>query len=133
MMLKIPEAFMRVRYDDDRHPQSTEFDFSKGANCQLFAYALLKHFGVNVPLLRSSQLWEDTERTDVVQDFEPLDLLLFNDKDTSWGAHMAVYLGDGQLIHLSKSAGLPEICRLSEILDRPKYKRLIGAKRVRTA
>lgn len=121
---------MGVRYDGDRHPQSAEFEPNKGANCQLFAYAVLKHFGVNMPPYRSSELWEDTENTIVVQSFEPLDLLLFNDNDTSRGAHIAVYVGDDQVLHLSKDVGAPEICRVSELLQRPKYRHLIGAKRV---
>jgi hypothetical protein len=27
------------------------------ANCQVFAYALLEHFGIAMPPLRSSELW----------------------------------------------------------------------------
>ena len=129
--LKIPEAFLKIRYDYDRHPQSAEFDFNQGANCQLFAYALLRHFGVAVPPFRSSQLWEDQASTRFVHDLEPLDLLLVNATNNSWGAHVAVYLGDNTAIHLSKKNGLPVICPLPELLLEPKYKVLIGAKRIK--
>lgn len=128
--LVIPNKFLHIRYDGERHPQSAKFDFDQGANCQLFAYALLRHFGLTVPPYRSSELWADEEHTRVVHDFEPLDLLLFTDNETAWGAHVAVYIGDGHLIHLSKDVGLPEVCSISELLKRPKYCRLLGARRV---
>ncbi len=123
---------MNITYEGDRHPQSAEFDFgNKGANCQLYAYALLKHFGVIVPPFRSSQLWEDKKHTKVVYDLEPLDLLLFNDTNDSWGAHVAVYIGEEMVIHLAKNIGLPDICPLQKMLLNPRYKVFIGAKRIK--
>ena len=129
MSLPIPEAFLKISYDFNRHPQSAEFDFNHGANCQLFAYALLRHFGVTIPPFRSSELWEDTESTQIVHELEPLDLLLFNDTHKSWGAHVAVYLGDNTVLHLSKKVGRPAICALPELQFEPKYRVFIGAKR----
>ena len=131
MSLCIPEEFLKISYDGNRHPQSAVFDFHQGENCQLFAYVLLKHFGVTIPPFRSSQLWEDTEFTQVVHELEPLDLLLLNDTPSSWGAHVAVDLGDHTVIHLSKKVGRPSICSLPELQLEPKYKVFIGAKRSR--
>ncbi len=133
MILDIPVEFMNISYDTRRHPQSAEFDFNKGANCQLYAYALLKHFGVTVPPFRSSQLWADKEHTQVVYDLRPLDLLLFNDTNNSWGAHVAVYIGEEMVIHLAKDIGLPDISPLRKILLNPKYKVFIGAKRIKNS
>jgi cell wall-associated NlpC family hydrolase len=95
---------------------------------------VLRHFGVIVPPFRSSQLWEDEEHTQVVKvkELEPLDLLLVNDTNNSWGAHVAVYLGDDMVIHLSKKNGGPSICPLNELRLEPKYKVFIGAKRIKT-
>ena len=132
MPLQVPAKFMSVPYDGNRHPQSAEFDFGKGANCQLWAYAVLKHFGVHVPPLRSSQLWEDKEPTEVARELRPLDLLLFNGKNDSWGAHVAIYLGDDAIAHLSKKNGLPAICTMEEMFADPKYTVLVGAKRIKT-
>jgi hypothetical protein len=131
MPIQVPLEFQCIPYDSTRHPQSAEFDFRKGANCQLWAYALLKHFGVEVPPFRSSELWEDQAFSDVVQEFAPLDLLLFNDTERSWGAHVAVYLGDGVVAHLSRQVGRPEICAVEEMLQNPKYQVLVGAKRIK--
>jgi len=132
MHIKIPPEFMNIPYDPDRYPQSAKFDFEKGANCQLWAYAILNHFGVQVPPLRSSELWKDEKATETVDDFKPLDILLFNDTDNPWGAHVAVYLGDNIVAHLSQKNGFPEICTVSDMLRRPKYKILIGAKRIKS-
>ena len=131
MPIAVPPEFQCIPYDSTRHPQSAEFDFSKGANCQLWAYALLKHFGLEVPPFRSSELWEDQEFSDTVHGFEPLDLMLFNDTANSWGAHVAVYLGDGVVAHLSRQIGLPEVCTIEEMLRNTKYRVLVGAKRIK--
>jgi hypothetical protein len=131
MPIEVPPAFRFVPYDCARHPRSATFDFRKGANCQLWAYALLKHFGTQVPPLRSSELWEDKELSDAVDAFEPLDLLLFNETESSWGGHVAVYLGDDVVAHLSRHIGLPEVCTLEDMLRAPKYRVLVGAKRIK--
>src|SRR5262245_37231187 len=131
MPIEVPPEFQSITYDSARHTPSAQFDFDKGANCQLWAYALLKHFGVEVPPFRSSELWEDRELSDAVKRFEPLDLLLFNETGSSWGAHVAVYLGDNVVAHLSKQVGRPEVCAIEEMLRTPKYRVLIGAKRIK--
>lgn len=92
---------------------------------------MLKHFGLDVPPIRSSELWADTEFSAAVREFEPLDLLLFNDTESSWGAHVAVYLGDGVVAHLSKQIGFPQVCTVEDMLRNPKYRVLIGTKRIK--
>jgi len=71
----IPAAFRSVPYDADRFGAR---DITDGANCQAFAYAVLRHFGRDVSDFRSSDLWEDTRQTERVAEPAPLDLLLFN-------------------------------------------------------
>jgi hypothetical protein len=133
MPIEVPSEFRCIPYDSDRHPGSEVFDVNKGANCQLWAYALLKHFGIEVPPFRSSELWEDTECSHAVQGLEPLDLLLFNATESSWGAHVAVYLGDDLVAHLSRHIGRPEVCALEQMLRNPKYRVLVGAKRIKAS
>jgi cell wall-associated NlpC family hydrolase len=130
-MVTIPSEFLSIPYDGERHPQAVTFDPSKGANCQLFAYAVLRHFRITVPHCRSGELWEDEEYTVKVEQLESLDLLLLNPTSDSWGAHVAVYLGDTQLIHLSKAIGVPAITSLEELQRIPRYLTLVGAKRVK--
>jgi len=104
---------------------------AQGANCQNFAYEILRHFGLDVPYLRSSNLWEDTEHTTIADEPRALDLLLFNRMEKPWGAHVALHVGDGQAIHLSKKIGSPVVWPFARFHEQPEYAVFIGAKRVK--
>ncbi|HXH80869.1 hypothetical protein [Nocardioides sp.] len=60
----------------------------------------------------------------------PLDVLLFNSAPTSWGAHVAVLMAEGQLLHLSRDVGRPAVWTWAEFATRPRYRCFLGAKRV---
>jgi hypothetical protein len=131
-MLRIPPSFMHVAYDGRRYPGAPGVKgIEGGANCQQFAYALLRHFGRKISDFRSSELWSDVADTERVEDLAPLDLLLFNDTDEAYGAHIAVYLGDGFAIHLARSVGKPAIWPVAAFQEKPEYRVFIGAKRTR--
>ena len=131
-MVRVPEHFLTVRYDGARFPGSPGVSgVAGGANCQQFAYELLRHFGFSVPNLRSSELWADTEHTFHTDSLEPFDLLLFSADGSAFGAHVGVYLGDGQVIHLWKEAGLPGVRDLAWFANTRRYRTLLGAKRCR--
>ena len=81
---------------------------------QLFFCARLgndtNYNGLFVPDLRSSELWADTEYSKLVtENYQPLDILFFHKKNDAYGAHVAVFLGDGKAIHNAKKIGLPVI------------------------
>src|SRR5881227_2037458 len=105
--LPIPGRFHHVRYNGAHYPGAAGVvGLDGGANCQQFAYELIRHFGFAPPDYRSSELWEDATHTQVVMgELEPCDLLLFNRTPAAWGAHVAVYLGGGQAVHLAKREG----------------------------
>ncbi len=131
-MLEIPAAFWHVPYVDARIPGVPEpEDLAARANCQLFAYQLLRYHGKHVPDFRSSELWTDDTYTMRVTSFEPLDLMLYNRTPEPWGAHVGVYVGDDQVIHLSKEIGRPVLFRCAEFATHARYACFIGAKRVR--
>lgn len=130
LLATLPARFRAVRYDGAKIPDG-DHDLSDGANCQRYAYAVLAHFGVEVAPWRSSELWADDALTEAVTVFEPLDLLLFNGTEEPFGAHVAVYAGAGQALHLAKSVGQPALWSLTEFAERPEYRVLIGGKRVR--
>ena len=90
---------------------------------------MLQHFGIAIPPFRSSELWADEELTRRVSDYRPHDLLLFNRTEDAWGAHVAVFVGDGKAIHLCASEGRPVIWRLEEFAMRAEYAVLLGGKR----
>jgi cell wall-associated NlpC family hydrolase len=131
-MLEIPPRFFDTTYDGTRYPGARGVSgLEDGANCQQFAYELLRHFGRKISDFRSSELWSDTTDTERVENLEPLDLLLFNNTDEAYGAHVAVYLGDGFAIHLAKSVGKPAIWPVAAFQEKPEYSVFIGAKRAR--
>src|SRR5262249_7240789 len=107
--LPIPARFHHVRYNAARYPGAEGVvGLDGGANCQQFAYELIRHFGFAPPAHRSSELWEDETHTQavVVGELAPCDLLLFNRMPAAWGAHVAVYLGGNLAIHLSQRVGV---------------------------
>ncbi len=125
---QIPARFRDVRYNGERPPLAGA-GFVDGANCQHFAYELLRQFGRDVPDLWSSDLWESPVSARVTAPFEPLDLLLFNRTSDPYGAHLAVYVGDNHAIHLSRKVGHPVAWRIEAFLALPEYAVLIGGKR----
>ena len=130
--ISIPLFFFNSYYDGSKYPGSLKCKgISKGANCQYFAYELLRYFGLEIPDFRSSNLWEDTITTKKVKRLLPLDIVLFNKDTESYGAHVGVYLGNDKIIHLSKEVGYPTIWDVKDFKKREKYKVFIGAKRIK--
>jgi cell wall-associated NlpC family hydrolase len=101
-----------------------------GANCQQFAYEVLRHFGLAPPDLRSSELWADTQATARVSVAQPLDLVLFNATDEAYGAHVGVWVNEGRVLHLCAEIGRPVVWEMTEFAKRQRYGVLIGVKRV---
>ena len=127
--VQIPSRFFQVRYNGAAHPLANVVGLSQGANCQRFVFELLKHFGYEIGPMRSSELWEDHTFTRRVRRMQPLDILMFNRNADAWGAHVALYLGGGRAIHLSKAVGKPVIWKLREFLKVDGCRLLVGIKR----
>ena len=136
ILARLPERFRHVPYAGERFPGSAAVarqpGLAAGANCQLFAYTVLDHFGLTVPPLRSSDLWLDTHGTSRVAVPAALDLLLFNRTSDPWGAHVGVWIGEDQILHLSAEIGHPAIWPMRHIVRRDRYRVLVGIKRVLT-
>ncbi|OAH12470.1 NlpC/P60 family protein [Streptomyces jeddahensis] len=134
MLDRLPASFWSVPYVGSRFPGSSAVarrpGLAAGANCQLFAYEVLRHFGLAPPDLRSSDLWSDTQATIRVAEAQPLDLLLFNATDDAYGAHVGVWAGGGQVLHLCAETGRPAVWTMTEFAERERYHVLIGIKRV---
>ena len=137
-MIELPDSFWEVRYVGARYPGSPAVlarpGLADGANCQLFAYEVLRHFGYDPPDLRSSELWHDARSTQCVPVPRPLDLVLVNVTRDPWGAHVGVWAGqhggEDKVLHLCAEAGRPALWTLAMFAARPSYRELIGYKRV---
>jgi hypothetical protein len=130
----LPADFRTVRYVGARFPgspaEAKRPGIADGANCQLFAYEVLKLCGLDPPALRSSELWADKESTSRVVTAQPLDLILVNATAESWGAHVGVWISDDQILHLCAEIGRPAVWRMDDFAARPRYRTLVGIKRV---
>ena len=126
----LPPTFRDVPWIEERFPGAPGVDgVEAGANCQVYAYAVLRHFGWQIPPLRSSELLADTTATVCVTGPpEPLDLMLFGKRADAYGAHVGVYVGDGEVLHLSKEVGRPAVWPLDEFRRRRRYQ-LVFVKR----
>lgn len=70
-----PSWLWTVPYAGSQHPQAlAPQPIETGANCQRYAYAVLKHVGIRVPPFRSSELWDAPFSHPSLEDFKPLDL-----------------------------------------------------------
>lgn len=131
---QLPSDFWTVPYVGSRFPGASAVaerpGLAEGANCQLFAYEVLRHFGLAAPALRSSDLWADTRATVRVAVAQPLDLVLFNATDDAYGAHVGVSVGEGRVLHLCAEVGRPAVWEMTEFASRRRYRVLIGVKRV---
>ncbi|MFT3851947.1 MAG: hypothetical protein QM733_04310 [Ilumatobacteraceae bacterium] len=127
---RLPLDLFAVVYDGRMVPgQRTDIGLAEGANCQRFAYAVLQHFGFCVPPWRSSELWDDTELSEVADRAEPLDLALFARTGDPWGAHVGVVVDDDRVLHLCAEVGRPTVWGFAKFADRARYRTRIGFKR----
>jgi len=88
---------------------------------------VLELFGITIAPHRSSELWDDEHFTRVPRaEAHRLDLALFNDTDTAWGAHLAIALSPDELLHLCREEGYPAIWSWDDFAARRRYSHLVG-------
>lgn len=123
-----PDWVFTAPYDGSAHPQAMSLKSpSEGANCQLFAYATIRLFGLTLPPHRSSDLWEDGRFAHIdADDVHRLDLVLFNKSLDAWGAHVAVVVAGG-FLHLCAEVGHPAVWQWSDFYKRDRYRVVVGA------
>ncbi len=125
----MPSSFWQVPYVGARFPgAASRRDLTLGANCQLWAYSVLDHFGFSLPDFRSDDLWHDTISTRRVEDPVPLDLVLFNRSEDPYGAHVGLWTGEA-VAHLCEEVGHPVVWQQSGFDARERYAVRLGFKR----
>ena len=133
VLATLPPELLHVSFSERMIPgRQPDLRLTAGSNCQRYAYAVLRHFGLSVPDLRSSDLWADEELLTTVSEPERLDLVLFAAGPDPRGAHVGVYLGGTAVLHLCKEIGVPVVWDFTDFAERERYGSLIGFKRVRT-
>ena len=74
-------------------------DLVKGADCSGFVQSVYKQFGIKLP--RSSYQQSKVGQEVSVNDLQPGDLVFFKNADYAPVTHVAMYIGDGKIIHAS--------------------------------
>jgi hypothetical protein len=122
---------MDIKYNSKIIPDWKKHDIQLSwANCQVYAYEILRYNGLLVPDLRSSELWTCPNCSRIIScDYELLDILFFNETNDSWGAHLGVYIWDNKILHNSKDIGNPEIIDIWDFTKIKKYSCLLWGKR----
>jgi hypothetical protein len=125
----LPPAYWDVPYAGARYPGAARRgELHLGANCQMWAYEVLDHFGRAIPDLRSAELWADTAATRVVVEPEPLDLVLYNASPDPYAAHVGIWTGSA-VAHLCREVGRPTVWADRDFRARARYAVRIGFKR----
>lgn len=130
LLRDVPAEFWDVPWDANRYPGAVpRGELALGADDNLFAYELLAQLGKRIPDLRSAELWLDTDWTRVVLTPQPLDLVLFHDREQAFGAHCGVVCSETEVVHLCKEVGRPAVWTFAQFAATPRYSHLIGYKR----
>jgi hypothetical protein len=125
----LPSRYWQVPYVGARFPGAASRDeLELGANCQLWAYAVLRHFSFDPSDFRSDDVWYDSTATRRVYDPRPLDLVLFNSDGDPYRAHVGLWTGDA-VAHLCREVGRPVVWAQSLFYARTRYSVRIGFKR----
>src|SRR5699024_6318623 len=72
---------------------------TNGADCSGFVQSVYAHFGISLPRTSESQMYAGT--TVSYSEAQPGDLICY-------GSHIAIYIGNGQIVHASNSAPYPQ-------------------------
>jgi hypothetical protein len=128
-LAELPDWYWEVPYMAGRVPGGAPRQALRdGANCQLWAYGVLDHFGFAMPAFRSDALWSDGQATRRVVEPQPLDLVLYNGSSEPYGAHVGIWTGEA-VAHLCLEVGRPTVWPEAEFEARPRYATRLGFKR----
>lgn len=92
---------------------------TNGADCSGFVQSVYAQFGVSLPRTSYDQMTAGTEVS--YSEAQPGDLICY-------GGHVAIYLGNGQIVHASNSAPYP--AGGIKISDNAAYRTILSVRRV---
>ena len=128
-----PYWYMDIPYNSKVIPNWMIHDIQLSwANCQVYAYEILRYNTIFVPDFRSRELWDDSEYSRVIpSEFEPLDILFFNKTNDPWGAHLGVYIWNNKVLHNSKDIWFPTIFDIEDFKKIHSYSCFLWGKRLK--
>lgn len=104
---------------------------TKGADCSGFAYAVMKHFKIQIPRVADDQCkgkdgYGTYAASKVIKtnltSLKPGDLIFYGSKKPLYADHVGIYIGDGKIIHAcDETRGI--------VVDRYNYRTPIQARR----
>ena len=92
---------------------------TNGADCSGFVQSVYAHFGISLPRTSESQMYAGT--TVSYSGAQPGDLICY-------GSHIAIYIGNGQIVHASNSAPYPQ--GGIKVSDNAAYRQILSVQRV---
>ena len=131
--IKLPPWYMDIKYNPKIIPYWICHDIQLSwANCQVYAYEILRFNDLFVPDLRSSELWSDSKDSTTISDnYELLDILFSNENNDSWGAHLGLYIWENKVLHNSKDIWWPAIFDIWDFTKINKYSCFLWGKRLK--
>lgn len=131
-----------IPYRSNRNPDTTlvEEVFTNpeaGTNCELLVHAIISARGFELPQLRSSDIYEDTEYTSTVEDISQAETgdiigLCPVDKKGFKGIHVAMVWIDGKninVVHNARHEGFVKIQPIEETMQHPEHAKIAWIKR----
>ena len=139
-MATLRETFIPYRFK--RNPQTTPVEEvfanpEEGTNCELLVHAIVFARGFELPRLRSSDIYEDTEYTSPIEDISQAETgdmigLCPEDKKDFRGIHIAmvwIHEENINVVHNARHAGRVHRQTLEEAMQRPEHARIAWIKR----
>ena len=80
---------------------------TSGADCSGFVYTVFQNFGISLPRVADDQMKASSgTRITSASNLLPGDLVFYG--SSGYASHVALYIGDGQVVHASNSAPYPQ-------------------------
>ncbi|OGH37737.1 MAG: hypothetical protein A3B44_00520 [Candidatus Levybacteria bacterium RIFCSPLOWO2_01_FULL_38_21] len=139
----INKTEISIPYRIDRNPDTTDVERvfinpEAGTNCELLVHSIVSARGFELPRLRSSDLYEDTNYTSLVEDISQAqtgDIIGLSpiNKNGFRGIHVAmIWIDDSKKIHIVHNArhtGGVRLQTLEDAMQHPEHARIAWIKR----
>lgn len=108
------QTFIALLYEQLGKPYILGHSGPDSFDCSGLVYYCLRNAGVNIGRLNAAgySMYEQWDRVDTIEELVVGDLMFFYDSGFTRISHVAVYIGNNQIIHASSSAGCVTISNI---------------------